>query len=118
MSKSKGEGKKIPEWSIFDRIDELENITLELMDKTEKAEPTLTKFVDSVTDAIVLASYGIWMTFILACEEASAPREGKNLILKQLKEQGLSEKSLQWLDGSLDNAAEAAETWKRKKGRT
>ena len=40
MSTPEG-GKRIPEWSIFDRLDEVEKITLEQMEKTDTIEPTL-----------------------------------------------------------------------------
>ena len=61
MNASKQEDSKTPKFFIFDRIDELENITLELMDKTSSVEPTLKSTSESANDAVKLAQ----LTFIL-----------------------------------------------------
>ncbi len=93
MSTPEGE-KKIPEWSIFDRLDELEDITLKLMEKTDVTEPTLEETSVVARDAKILADYALTISFGLAIAGHSNPREGKDILLKLLKDAGLSKEML------------------------
>ena len=116
MSKEKDEGKKIPEWSIFERLDELEDIALNLMDKTDKADPALHELTISSEDAEIMAKYGIWAMFIMNCKLGADPRAGKTLVIKQLKEWGLSEKSLNWVQEALSGISDFVDNETKKKG--
>lgn len=109
MSKSEGEGKKLPEWSIFDRLDELENITLQLMDTTDKTMPTSSEIEVSSKDAILMAGYGIWSMFLVACKLGADSKVGKKLIIEQLVNWGVSEKPLQWMERMLNAASDFIE---------
>ena len=107
MSESEGEGKKLPEWSIFDRLDELEDITLDLMGKADRVEPSLETINDSVQDTVLMAKYGIWLTFLLASKDNTKYVELKDAILKQLRDIGVGEQPLQSLSNSLNSACDA-----------
>lgn len=115
MSKAEGKDKKLPEWSIFDRLDEVEGIALELMDKTDKAEPVANRITLASKDATIMAKYGIWAMFITACTQGADPQAGKKLIIKQLEEWGLSEQPLQWLQKALASIVDLAEKQAKKR---
>lgn len=116
MSKKEEEGKKIPEWSIFERLEEIEDIALELMDKTDKSEPALNELASSSEDAMIMAKYGIWAMFIMSCKSGADPRAGEKLIIKQLKEWGLGEKSLNWVQEALSGISDFVEKETKKTG--
>ena len=52
-----------PEWSLFDRLDELESITLQLMEKADTAEPTLKGTSTIAKDARILAIFALSTAF-------------------------------------------------------
>ena len=112
MSKE-GNSKKIPEWSIFDRLDEVENITLELMDKTGKITPEMSDIALASQDAHIMARYGLWALFNIMCMEGRDPVVGRELFLQQLKDWGLSEKSLVWIKKALDDIVDYAKKQKK-----
>ena len=98
MSTSKGEGKSIPEWSIFERLDELETITLNLMDKTEFAEPTLQNIGVTLKDANVMAKYALLLAFghLAAVGNPEYAEHLRDSFLQHLKSMGLSPASIEW----------------------
>jgi hypothetical protein len=100
MGTPEGE-KKIPEWHLFDRIDELEKITLELMDKTDTTEPTLKETSAQVQDAIMLAEYGVFVGVGPLIVKDPNPRLAKETFIGVLRKAGLSQKILGDLDASL-----------------
>ena len=79
-----------PEWSIFDRLDELEDITLGLMEKTDTTEPTLKNTSTVARDAITIAKLGFMLAFRLQAIGASNPRAEKNKCIDLMKRVGLS----------------------------
>jgi hypothetical protein len=91
----------IPEWSIFDRLDELEKITLEQMEKTDTIEPTLKNMAIVARDAIILARHALWFGFVHSVAFGRNPRELKDSQLELLKKAGLSGEQLQWLEQAM-----------------
>ncbi len=87
-----------PKWSIFDRLDELEDITLGLMEKAETTEPTLKDASTVARDAITIAKLGFMLAFRLQATGASNPRAEKNRCIDLMKRVGLNEKELDRLD--------------------
>ncbi len=83
-----------PEWSIFDRLDELEGITLELMEKAETAEPTLKETTVSARDARILAIFALGTAFAVSAGDVQNPRALKDGYISNLKQVGLSQKML------------------------
>ena len=115
MSKSDDEEKKMPEWSIFDRIDELEDLTLKLMDKTEQAEPALKDIVSLLNDAIIMGKAGIIFSFIIASKVAGHEyRKGRDIFIEELKRQGLSKGRLEEVEHNLTELCKLIEERKNK----
>ena len=112
MSKE-GNSKKIHEWSIFDRLDEVENITLDLMDKTDKVIPEMGNVALTSQDALIMARYGLWAFFNLMCMQGRDPAAGRDIFLRQLKDWGLSKKSLSWLKKAFGDIVDYAGKQKR-----
>ncbi len=102
-----------PEWSIFDRLDELEDITLKLMEKADTAEPTLKGTSTVARDASILASYAFALGVGHQILKVSNPRATKDKCIQLLKEAGLSEQIVNKLDGWLVKACEAQEKKRR-----
>lgn len=98
---SEFEGKKIPEWSIFDRVDEIEDITLKLMEKTDITEPTLSKASTMARDALILARNSFVLGFFANFYNSDNPRKGRDNFIQILMEAGLSEEVLKWIEDSL-----------------
>jgi len=111
MSTSEG-GKKIPEWSIFDRLDEVEKITLELMEKAGITEPTLKETSTKARDAIILAEYAFVLGAGFNIAHDPHPRVAKDASISLLKKAGLSQEILDGLDAFLIALCEAAEKGK------
>lgn len=111
MNTPEGKSEKIPEWGIFSRLDELENLTLELMGKTETTEPTLQRINTKLKDADILAR----MAFMLAFTHWSTQIEVQNIRkrrdvwLKYLKKLGLTPESLEWTNRIMTIACELRE---------
>ena len=111
MSKSESKSKKMPEWNIFDRLDELDYITVQLMDKPKAGEPTLTEIQTMLKDASILARFGVLLAFSHHSTQANI-RKARKLqvsILKHLGNQGLSQESLKWLRGTMGHAVRLRE---------
>ena len=96
-----------PEWSIFDRLEELEDITLKLMEKTETAEPTLKSVSTVAKDASILARYAILFAFTSSvADKSDDPRRLKDTYIEFLKRAGLSEEQLKRLRDRLVTVCE------------
>lgn len=100
MSTPEGE-KKMPQWSIFDRLDEIEDITLKLMEKTDITEPTLNKTSTMARDALILARYSFILGFYATCHNDDNPRKDRDDSIQILMEAGLGEETLKWLEDIL-----------------
>ena len=98
-----------PEWSIFDRLDELEDITLKLMEKADTTEPTLKEVSPIARDASILAKQGFIFSFINYAVKASNPRETKDMWIRILKTNGLSEKTLDSMEKLMFGVCESIE---------
>ena len=107
MGTPEGE-KRIPEWSVFDRLDELEKITLEQMEKTDTIEPTLKEVSRLLKDAIILATYALYFNFTITSKDRDA-RKLKDGYISILKNTGLSKSSLESVHESLITLCEAIE---------
>ena len=102
MSKPEGEGKKPPEWDIFDRLDELEDITLQLMEKTDKAEPALKDIASMLNDALIMGQAGVIFSFVVSARVAGHDyRKGKDLFIETLRSQGLSKERVKDVEDTL-----------------
>ena len=103
-----------PEWSIFDRLDELEKITLEQMEKADTIEPTLKNTATAAKDARNLALFSLamsFMSFALAAHLEN-PRKLKDSYIKGLKHLRLNQKLLEVVDSSLIEMCELLEETK------
>ena len=109
MSKQEEEGKKIPEWNIFDRIDELENITLDLMEKTDTTKPELDIIAVRLKDAMILGTCATYFCHAITSKVIGQPRQVKDMMLNLLKEKELSEDILDILTNSLNMLCETIE---------
>ena len=93
ISTSEGE-KKIPEWHFFDRLNELEKIALELMEKTDTTEPSLKNATIRATDASIVALFALGSTFMVTASDVSNPRALKDRYINALEQSGLSQRML------------------------
>jgi len=84
-----------PEWHIFDRLDELENITLELMEKADTTEPSLKNTSARAHDASILALFALVTAFGAVASDVQNPRALKDGYIVNLKRAGLSQKMLE-----------------------
>ena len=98
-----------PEWSIFDRLDELEDITLKLMEQTEVKEPNLKDTSTAANDANILAKQTLIFAFIHWAATGHSQRETKDRIISILKKTGLSEKMLDSVEGRMTEVCEFVE---------
>ena len=103
---------KTPEWSIFDRLEELEDITLQLMGKTDAADPKITdistkvKQIEKVEaialDAARLAALGVLAAFVaIATDESTKARIIKDTLLVVAKHFDITLELRQWLATAL-----------------
>ncbi|MBA7663972.1 hypothetical protein ES703_72021 [subsurface metagenome] len=83
--------KKVPEFFIFDRLDELENITLELMEKADLGEPSVEIATRLAKHATIIAEFGLVLTFLGRVREAKSKSEA--IALKDSLLDGLRERS-------------------------
>jgi len=104
-----------PEWSIFDRLDELENITLELMEKADTSEPTLKDTSTMARDAIILALFAFGAAFLESATDVQNPRAQKDRYISSLKQVGLSPKMLEVTERVLIQMCELIEEAKTTK---
>lgn len=109
MNTSEAEKKKLPEWNIFDRLAELEDITLELIDKTKVVEPKLKDTSTLARDAVILATQSLLFSYASATSSRGNPRLGKDLLIKILKKSGLSKTRLKKVEASLNMVCDAFE---------
>ena len=108
MSTPEGE-KKMPEWSIFDRLDELEDITLKLWEKADTTEPTLKDIAIAVRDVHILATAAFGIGFWLIALGLKNPRALEDDYIHGFKKAGLSQKRLEFVEGLLTAACEHIE---------
>jgi len=94
MDTSEGEGKKTPEFLIFDRIDELENISLKLMEETEATKPTLENVQSLANDTLILAELALVLSFINYSKGSKKYRYYKDDFIEHLRKRGLSTEKL------------------------
>jgi hypothetical protein len=111
MSKSEEEKKNIPEWNVFDRLDELETITLKLMEKTDTAEPTVKEKQKILEDIGIMARMALVLAFVTGVRhlETKYIRKTRDEILQMLKEEGLSTTSLEWANEMMTEICERKE---------
>ncbi len=98
-----------PEWSIFDRLDEIEDITLKLMEKADITEPTLKDTTTIAREARILAWYGIGMGFLETAQDLPNPRALKDNIIRSLNNLGLSQRTLKTMEEMLIKMCEVIE---------
>jgi len=114
MSTPEGE-KKIPQWSIFDRLDELEDITLELMTKTEATEPTLKETSALARDASIVARLGVAFGFISMLAMSRDPGMTTRVWTKMLdKTEDLSKEEASLIKSIMTDVLEFIEEQKKK----
>jgi len=99
MGSAEGEDEKIPEFFIFDRIDELERISLELMEDTGLTKPTLKQTQLTAKDALILAEMAFILTFAPYYEKS---KKLWGAISAVLKTRGMSEDRLTSIKKYLD----------------
>lgn len=110
MNTPEGEDKKIPEWSIFDRLDELEDITLKLMEKADTTEPTLRKTSSTTRDAHLLAELAFIIAFSAYLGDSSEkPIELKDKVIGILESQGVNEELFKKMSKYMVNATKRFE---------
>ena len=102
MSTPEQKGNKAPEWSIFNRIDELEKISLELMEKTETVEPALNDVAARAKDNLIVATYAYGFAFTsLALQNPQQARKRKDDMVNRFKRLGLSAERLKTLSETM-----------------
>ncbi len=103
-----------PEWNIFSRLEELEDITLKIMEKAETTAPTLNDIATTAKDARNLAIFGVAMSFVSFALSAHLenPRKLKDSYIKGLKHLRLNQKLLEVVDSSLIEICELLEETK------
>lgn len=110
MSKKEEEGKKIPEFFIFDRLDELEDITLKLMEKADTTTPTLKETSRIARDTRLLAEFAFILSFSAYIGDSSdKPIELKDKLIGILKSQNVSEELFERISNYLVNATKRFE---------
>ena len=87
-----------PEWNIFGRIEELEDIALKLMEKADITEPTLKDMSTVARDARISAEFGFILGFDAYIHYAPKPIELKDKLIGVFKKQGLSREILDSLE--------------------
>ena len=102
-----------PEWGIFDRLDELEKIILEQMEKTDTIEPTLKDTSTTARDARILALNAYAWAFFASAIEALNPRALKDTAIDSLRPAELSPKTREAVEEVLIKICELIEEVKR-----
>lgn len=97
-----------PQWDIFRRIEDLEDLYLDQAGKVEAVEPTLKDISAQVSDATIMSRYGLLVSFVVGSIDRD-PREGKTVVIDFLKDAGLSDKQLESLNLSLSALCEMIE---------
>ena len=108
MSTPEGE-KGIPEWHLFDRLSELEDITLKLMEKADTTEPTLKETTALARDAFMLAILAFGSSFAADAIKAGNPRALKDRDIATFKKLGVSEETLKDVEEILVHICEELE---------
>lgn len=109
------EGKKIPEFFIFDRVDELEKISLELLEKTESVEPELKKTNATAKDGLFIAVFAYTYAFIsIVNQYPHLARKLKDNMLGHLKNVGLSAEGIEMVGKVMTVVCDAIEKSKDK----
>jgi hypothetical protein len=104
MSKKR---RETPEWNIFDRLDELENITLDLMDKTVATEPTLRNTTNVATEALSLATVALVIAFTSASvSNPPITRRLRGICVRLLERQSVSKKTVENLASRMATISE------------
>ena len=111
MSKSEKEMNDIPEWDVFKRIDELETVTLKIMDQTDKAEPTLKEMQSVLKDFGIISRTALMLSFMNWARviKPQYVRKHRDMWLKYLKDQQLSETSIEWVNEMMTQICEIKE---------
>ena len=81
------------------RIENLEDISLELMEKADTAGPIVKDPVTGAKDANAIAKYAFLVGFAVAISGASDPRERMSKWTRILSSAGLSREMLDWMEG-------------------
>ena len=101
------EGKrKVPEFFIFDRLDELENITLELMEKADVEKPSVEGALRLAKHASTIAEYGFLLAFRGAVDKAGNKKVAKamkDLLFKGIREGAVIERRVDVIESILSD---------------
>ena len=104
-----------PEWALFDRLDELEDITLKLMEKADITEPTLKNTSATARDARILALNALALAFFASAKESPNPRVLKDAVIDSLKPAELSLEIREFLEEILIKICDILEEAKASK---
>ncbi len=97
------------EWSIFDRLDELEEITLNIMEKTDSAEPRLKDTLITTRGTWMLAFNAYALAFLAGAVDAPNPRALKDAAIDSFQHPELSPKTQEVIEEVLIKACEFIE---------
>ena len=86
--------EKKPEWDVFGRIEELEDITLEVMDKLKVAEPKVAGAAQTAYEGFTLALLALFLAFPIFAAHSSNPRAQKDFYIGLLRKGKISIGSL------------------------
>lgn len=100
MSSSEKEERKIPEWDIFKRIKDLEDLYLEQMQKIDETEPAL-------RDTSIVALLAFMIGIESQLKKSSNPPKTAERWINLIKDTRLSEKEAESLVSFIKSVAEA-----------
>jgi uncharacterized DUF497 family protein len=97
------EQEKTPEWDIFKRIEGIEDIVLDLMVKTDKAEPTLKNIASKAdeTEKLVMILFATWFNDEIRGLSARDAKKQKDIFVKHFGKV-LSKDTLTNLSAAMD----------------
>jgi hypothetical protein len=96
MAESNGKDKKKPpEWHLFDRLDDVEGITLELMDKIKSTETTKNIADDAYGIAITALVYANAINLLVF---ESGIKDTANKVRAMLSMMNVSKRSIDFVD--------------------
>lgn len=105
-----------PEFDIFKRIEDLEGITLELMDKTQVTEPTLKSLAASITEINKLSNVMcLWIFMLTVHDDLSITRRSKDSAIGFLRRHGVEAERVELIEQTLNKFSDWAENYVQKK---
>jgi hypothetical protein len=99
MSASKRQNNKTPEWDFFKKVEDLEDITLEAMEKVDKTELEIQDTATLAKDSSILAKHLASLMFVVMYRMSSRTRveETRDIWIKHLKKRGLSNRVIEMI---------------------